>query len=71
MTTSCNHTPSELLAQFIAGIYLMSHFEKQAKNKFDACDFCSLVFALLPFLNTSLLMPFFTFNDVFTYFQIF
>ena len=45
----------------------MSHFEKQ-KNKFNACDFCLSVSAVLPFPNTSLLMPFFTFNDVFTYF---
>ena len=47
----------------------MPHFEKtEDKNEFYACDFCSSVSAALPFPNSSLLMLFFIFNDVFTYF---
>ena len=51
----------------------MSHFEKKTeeKNKFTVCNFCSGVSAVLPFPNTSLLMPFFAFNDVFTYLKKF
>ena len=72
MTTSVKHTPSELFAQFIAGILSnVSVFKTEDKNIFHACDLCSSVSAVLPFSNTSLLMPFFTFNNVFTYFQIY
>ena len=68
-TTSGKHTPSELLAQFSAGILSNVSFSKtEDNNKFCACDFCSSVSAVFPFPNFSLLTPFFTFNDVLTFF---
>ena len=66
MTTSGKHTQSELLAQLRAGILSnVSFFKAEEKNKVNACEFCSSVFAVMPFPNISLLIPFFTFNDVF------
>ena len=68
MNTSGKHTPSELLAKFSAEILYNVAFRKtEEKNKFSACDLFSSVSAVLPFHNTSLLMPFFTFNDILTY----
>ena len=70
MTTSGKYTPSELFMQFSAGILSNVLFQKTVeKNIFNACDFCSSVSVVLPFPNSSMLIPFFAFNDVFTYFQ--
>ena len=47
----------------------MSHFEKHVRKIYLLSNFFSSVSAVLLFPNFSLLKPFFTFNDVFTYFQ--
>ena len=58
MTIYGKQLPSELSAQFSAGILSNVPLSKKKTNKFNACDFFPSLSAVCQFSKSSLLMPF-------------